>query len=412
MEILKGTLKSDDSRDSRRWQSRMRGCLVVLIVPTLVALSLAALRPQAGIHSLQMTNANNAAVSPDGQLLAVATGSLKHVWIGKNYMSGYDKIDLISTSTLNLLRSIQTPLTQRITFHPDNQMLVALGVDGIIRLYRLADGVELGTFEGHASSRRGVIFSPDGQLIASNGPGKMIQLWRVSDGKVIKMLPSQANVDSVAFSPDGQLLAADEDAGDVVLWQIGDGREIRRFKELNVNALSFSPDGSFLAIGTSDTGPGTWHGEVHIWDIKTNDTQPRWNFYHQDFVGAIVFDASGRYIAAGGHFATRGSGLLGDGDFWPARKIVIWRMSDGQRIQTIRTPHKEIYNLFFSPDGNTLISTGVDRNFEGNLAIWRVLPLSSWWDWLLPGSFVAALAVQMLWKWSRRRRFAGVKAVC
>jgi WD40 repeat protein len=210
-------------------------------------------------------------------------------------------------------------------------------------------------------------------------------------------------VDNIAFSPNGQLLAADEDAGDVVIWQIGDNREIRRFKEDNVNALNFSPDGSFLAIGIIYSGPGALHGEVHVWSMQTNDMQPTWNLYLSDFVHSIAFDSTGLFIAAGGGFAGIGSSILGDGDFWPVRQIAIWRTHDGQHIQTISSPHKEVTNLVFSPDNGTLISTGRDRNAEGNLCFWRVLPHSSWWNWSIPGSFITVLAGQMLWRWYRRR---------
>jgi len=403
VKILQDTRASDGKDLGATWPRRMRGCLVMLILPTLVVLSIVVLRPQARVRALQMNNANNAAFSPDGQSFAIPAGAVTTVRIGNSEVTGYRQIDLHSTATLHVVRSIKTALTRHITFHPDGQMLAIVGVDAIIRLYRLADGLELRTFEGLARSSRSIIFSPDGQLIAASGTGRFVQLWRVSDGKLLNTLSTRHSVDNIAFSPDGQLLAADEDAGDVVIWQIGDNREIRRLKEDNVSALNFSPDGSFLAIGIIYSGPGSLHGEVHVYNLKTNDVQPTWNLYLGDFVHSIAFDSTGQFIAAGGGFAGVGGSIFGDGDFWPVRKIAIWRMRDGQRMQTIRTPHKEIADLVFSADSGTLISTGRDRNFEGNLCFWRVIPQSNWWDWWIPGSFIAVLVGQMLWSWYRRR---------
>jgi WD40 repeat protein len=400
MKIQEDTLNSDGRHVGTTWQRRVWVCLVMLILPTLVALSIVLLRPQDRIQALQMKNADIAAFSPDGQLLAIPSSPVS-VFIGNLELTGFNQIDLQRTDNLSLIRSIKTAPTSRIAFHPDGQTLAVVGEDGIIRLYRLADGLELRTFEGHTNDRRRVVFSPDGHFIASGGSGKVVQVWRVSDGKLVKILPTQEKVDRIAYSPDGQLLAAE--AGDVVVWRLSDDREIRRFKEINVNALSFSPDGSFLAIGLSYSGPAALHGEVHVWNMQTNDAQPMWNLYLGDFIHSIAFDPTGQFIAAGGGFASMSGGIFGDGDFWPVRKIAIWRMDDGQRIQTISSPHKDVTNLVFSPDSGTLISTGRDRNFEGNLGFWRVLPQSNWWDWATPGSFIAVLVTQMLWMWYRRR---------
>jgi len=400
VKILQDTRASDGKDLGATWPRRVQGCLVLLILPTLVALSIVVLRPQARIRSLQMKNVDSAAFSLDGQLLATPSVPVS-VFLKNLELTGFSQIDLLRIDDLSLMRSIKTAPTRHLVFHPNGQILATVGEDGIIRTYRLADGSELRTFEGHTNDNRRVIFGPDGQLIASGGAGKIVQLWRVSDGKLIKTLPTQEKVDRIAFSPNGQLLAAD--AGDVVVWRLSDDREIRRFKEDNVNVLSFSDDGSSLAIGISYSGPGALHGEVHVWNMQANDAQPKWNLYLGDFVTSIAFDATGQFIAAGGDFAGVGDSIFGDGDFWPARQIAIWRMHDGQRMQTIRTPHKEITNLVFSPDNGTLISTGRDRNFEGNLCFWRVIPQSNWWDWSIPGSFIAVLVGQILWRWYRRR---------
>lgn len=394
---------SDANHTQITWSSRLHSCLVMLIVPTLVALTLATLRPHARIRSLSMHNADHATITSDGQSIALPAGALKSVLIDRTDMTGYDQVDVRSTTTLNLIRSIPTVLTRSITLHPDGQRLAVVGLDGIIRLYRLADGRALHAFDGYVDYNRRASFSPDGQLLAADDGGGVVQIWRVSDGKLLHTIPTQGRVKSVVFSPDGQRLAAYAGIGNVVLWQISDGRELRRFQEDNINIIRFSPNGSLLAIGTSYAGPGPLHGEVHVWDLTRNAMQPRWTLYHPDFVDSIDFDASGHYLAAGGAFATLGSGLFGDGDFWPVRKVIIWRVRDGQQMQTIRTPHKEITTLAFSADGTTLFSTGRDRNFAGNLGIWRVLPRSRWWDWLIPGSFIAALVGQLLWRRRRRR---------
>jgi WD40 repeat protein len=84
--------------------------------------------------------------------------------------------------------------------------VVAAGEEGAARLYDLADGKELRTFE-QAAALRAVSFSPDGKLLAIAGADRSARLWDVAGGAALFSLPHQAEVYALIFSPDGMRLA-------------------------------------------------------------------------------------------------------------------------------------------------------------------------------------------------------------
>ena len=67
------------------------------------------------------------------------------------------------------------------SFSPDGSLL-ASGDWNTIKLWRVADGLEVRTLTGHTDWVRSVSFSSDGSLLASGSEDRTIKLWRVADG--------------------------------------------------------------------------------------------------------------------------------------------------------------------------------------------------------------------------------------
>jgi RNA polymerase sigma factor (sigma-70 family) len=97
--------------------------------------------------------------------------------------------------------------------------------DPAIRIWNLATGQEVVTFEGHGEPVRDLAFSPDGRLLASCSGD-----WRHTKDKSVRV------------------------------WDAGTGRELRRFSgHLGVvNAIAFTPDGRSLISGSSDATALVW----------------------------------------------------------------------------------------------------------------------------------------------------------
>jgi WD40 repeat protein len=120
-------------------------------------------------------------------------------------------------------------------------------------VFRLPDGVRTHLFRERGS--RSVAFSLDGRLLAVGGADDAARVWRLADGKLIETFDEHSgDVLAVAFSPDGELLATGSADSGVRVWRVATGE--RRFLFVGHNnptvALAWSPDGRFLADGSLD----------------------------------------------------------------------------------------------------------------------------------------------------------------
>jgi RNA polymerase sigma factor (sigma-70 family) len=131
---------------------------------------LASLKAPEAIHGV--------AISPDGRVVAAATGS--------RYASNDER----------------TPRPP-----------------GLVILWDVATWREQATLPAHEGSARTVAFSPDGKILASGGQDGLIKLWDAQTSKVRAILQGhQGYVYSVAFAPDGKTLASSGLDSTVRLW--------------------------------------------------------------------------------------------------------------------------------------------------------------------------------------------------
>lgn len=104
---------------------------------------------------------------------------------------------------------------------PDGRMLaVASGWEGWIELRRRDTGEVLHRFcdpvdpDGVVS----LAFSPDGQRLASGYVGFRVRLWDVKTGQLVQLMRThEDSITSLAFSPDGEVLAVGGSYGTVVV---------------------------------------------------------------------------------------------------------------------------------------------------------------------------------------------------
>jgi serine/threonine protein kinase len=227
------------------------------------------------------------AFSPNGNVLAVATGSGTDA-------SKIGKVKLwdVQTGSLKWAVNGHKDLATSVAFSPDGEMIASGSLDHVVKLWDAQTGEWRQSFSQNESVYA-IAFSPDGKLLATASQ-KSVELWDLESSQVKRSLPAEAYaVRAIAFSRDGQSIATGDVKGSVKLWNVQDGSLKQTFNEHShvVAAVTFSPDGKILASGSYDN-------TVIFWNLQTMTrltTQQA-----ADRVTSVAFSHDGRTFATGG----------------------------------------------------------------------------------------------------------------
>jgi WD40 repeat protein len=180
-----------------------------------------------------------AAFSPDGKILAAASGNYVYLW------------EVDSWLILARLKGHQS-LINNLVFSPNGEFLASGSEDATIRIWQVSDASLMVTLNGHTGPITGLAYAPGGQTLVSTSRDSSARVWK-PDGSMIYRF-SGYDTFSTAFSPDGQFLAigyADSirlyDTTEFIL-------QLKLTSQNVVSRLSFSPDGKLLASNSA-----LWH---------------------------------------------------------------------------------------------------------------------------------------------------------
>ena len=115
-------------------------------------------------------------------------------------------------------------------------------MDGTLKLWGLAAGKELRSFNGHASWVTCVAFSPDGKSVLSGSMDNTLKLWDAATGRELRTFEGHTDrLTSVAFLPGGEFALSSSRDGTLKLWELASGRELRSFAGIRATSMPPSP---------------------------------------------------------------------------------------------------------------------------------------------------------------------------
>jgi WD40 repeat protein/DNA-binding SARP family transcriptional activator len=221
---------------------------------------------------------------------------------------------------------------------PDGTRIMTAGLDGILRVWNVHSGENLLTVAAYDSRSAGNFYAhwaPTGDRILTSAMAGVHRIWDATDGVLLVELAGHGGVYG-EWSPDGTQVVSyysfDEDAA--TIWDAQNGEVIHSLTGDRglLKFARFSPDGKWIVtsigqIWDAETGE-LRHTLAAYQDLITRDYQPRW-----------TWSPDGRTLGAGMDGTAR-----------------IWDVETGQEILVLDTGFEERSWLYWSPDGDQVLT--------------------------------------------------------
>ena len=287
----------------------------------------------------------------------------------------------------------KTEIIMDVAFSPDGRRLASAGADGDVQIWDGQTGLPIGgPLTGHGTQVMSVAFSPDGHRLATGGNDGAVRLWDVDTSQLLgaPMLGHKSAVFTLSFNPDGTHLLSGSQDGTIRLWDVGIRRPL--FGHIGgVSSVAVSPDGHRIASAGDD-------GTVRLWNADNGHPMGKPLVASGQPLSSVVFSPDGRRLATAGADGTvrmwdadtgtpvgapinPGQGPLTSVAFSPdgrrrsvtrrwAHSVRLWDVETGSPIGEPRIHGELVHSVAFSPDGNRIVSGGMEAGYNGTVRLW------------------------------------------
>jgi len=245
---------------------------------------------------------------------------------------------------------------------------------------------------GHRGGVRSTVFSPDGLRVATLGEDSELRVWNLQTRECQLRVRDVASSGGVAFSPDGSRLVYVSGSDRMRVIDADDGRCLKEMptttaesRAFSPSSVSFSPDGRRVVVGS---------GLPHVWDVETS----------RCLAVLILLEIDGGTTGNGrASFSPTGDRIITTGI---DRSVQVWDAEDGRLLALL--PHPTEAFAARSVSGGTRIVTCA----EHCIRIFRRRRPEWWWGVFYLWEFWLTVVFAGLFVWSvvRDRRALNVAA--
>ncbi len=223
---------------------------------------------------------------------------------------------------------------------------------------------EQAVFDNQRGGVLQVTFDPMGKLLACAGGDGVIRLWNVKTQREQAALKGHdAPVRTLAFSADGKSLVSMSHRGTLKTWDVAKAKEsasIEITEGMDVRAVALSADGTTLVTSVANLDPGQKNlGPIQVWDTATGKrrkTLPG----HSLPTDELYLSPDGKILVSSGggqDKPARPGGAFVDTSMG---QVKIWDVAKDKLLHTF--PDQSPTRLALSADGKTLAVAGPDAS--------------------------------------------------
>jgi WD40 repeat protein len=225
----------------------------------------------------------------------------------------------------------------------DGHRVVSASADGTVRLWRIANGQILQTFEGHrGEGLRRVALLPDGQSILSATDGRTLKLWSLATGNVLRTyVGHHEEVTTILIIQDGQRAVL---------------QGYRQDNERTIEVLDLVTGGVLWTIKCDDIlievlpdgrAFSTSGNRLDYWDLSTRQALMSFRG-HLRAVEAVALLPDGERV-----LSASADGMLR-----------LWNLLSGQCIAIFKGHKQAVHDVKVLHDGQRALSASSDRTLK------------------------------------------------